>query len=153
VLIEDELSRNLVNLLDSSVHHRAQLDYYTEYLENHSEMTEENYAEVFRHFYSKGVFRPAMITQTGWDIAKYTGITSKMDVKTLRTLNDMFTKHEMYQLLWSQGMTAHALAGVISGKKKTQVLATVDTINEALRRESLLVSATEKCLTYVRTLN
>ncbi len=150
VLIEDELTTNLENLRDSLGHHESQLEFYFEYTNSHDVLTEEDYEVVSKYFFSQGVFRPALITQTGWDIAKYTGITGRLDIATLRTLNELYTKHELYKDNWKQGLTAHSLTSVFSDERGRQVIATTDAFNQTIWLERMLVTETEHSLTYLR---
>jgi len=131
LLIEKELQANLVMLEDSKTHHKSHLDFYKEYQEPEGGMTDADYQAIFLHIFRRGVFRPAQVTQTGWDIARYTDSISWLDFETLQHLNDVFTLQSGYKDYWSRGLLGFTLADVLNDSKEVKIRSTMGTLNQA----------------------
>lgn len=105
-----EIHENLVLLQDSHQHHTEQLQVIHDRIVEKQKPTEEDYIAVYRELYRKGIFKPALLTNTNWEIAKLTNLISYMDMEDLRSFTRVFALQDMHQSQWDQNAQAQIFA-------------------------------------------
>ncbi len=94
--IYDELAINLEKLRTSHRHHEAQLTEFQRVTSGKSDMSPDQVSLLEVKIYGEGIYRPALLTKTNWDIAKFINIAPAMAVGELQAFGAVFEIQDRY---------------------------------------------------------
>lgn len=138
-----ELQENLSRLRESHAHHSSQLQIIRDSVDGRPNLTAEDYVNVHRELYRRGVFKPALLTDTNWEIAKLTDLISYMDMEDLQAFTRIFALQQMHKDQWEQNSQAQVFADTLEDPRKL-VEFYANTLNETWWAEKTLLEALEK---------
>ncbi len=138
-----ELQENLSRLQESHAHHSSQLQLIQNSINDRPNLTTEDYDNVHRELYRRGVFKPALLTDTNWEIAKLTDLISYMDMEDLQAFTRIFALQQMHKDQWEQNSQAQVFADTLEDPRKL-VEFYANTLNETWWAEKTLLEAFEK---------
>lgn len=140
-----ELGENLTRLQASHEHHTSQLQLIQDRAAERDDLTEADYMDIHRALYRKGVFKPALLTDTNWEIAKLTDLISYMEMEDLRAFTQIFALQRMHAEQWEQNSRAQVFADAQDDPKRL-VEFYANTLNETWWAEKTLLDALEQLL-------
>lgn len=140
-----ELEESLAQLQASHQHHQDHLNLIRSATQGDASLSSEEYLDIYRTMYRKGIMRPALLTDTNWEIAKFTDLISYMDMDKLQSFTKVYRIFEVYNEQWRQNADAQLVAGASDDPRQL-----VDTyyqiLNETWWIERNLIEAIEKSL-------
>lgn len=113
-----ELDRNLDRLRVSHAFHSKHLDYIRAETRDRDALTDDDYRRIYREMYRQGILRPALLTDSNWEIAKLTDLISYIDLEELSALSNVFALFEAHEYRWRQNGDAQTLANLEDDPRK-----------------------------------
>ncbi|MDG1752105.1 MAG: hypothetical protein P8I03_10655 [Thalassotalea sp.] len=126
--IVSELQENLSRLVKSHEHHTAQLKLIIDFKNDHDALNEEAYKKLNQKLFSKGVYQPAEIFFTYWEILTDKGLISEISNTHLSAIKPAYKSIEHYQKNWESIANSQIMISLLTKSEQERLEITNQTI-------------------------
>ncbi|WP_206485912.1 hypothetical protein [Thalassotalea sp. G2M2-11] len=145
-----ELEEDLIKLEQAHLHHSSQLSVITQQRQLKTNFSEADYQSLNEQLYRKGVYQPADLDFTYWEILMDKGLIAELSNEQLRLIKPAYKVMKRYQTTW-QTIAANAVNMPIFNASEQDKLETTDkSISQIWWAEKLAI---KKIQTALKTLN
>lgn len=143
VKIELELTENLARVKKSHQHHSNQIDLIKSKTSESSELTEDDYKNIHRALFSKGIFNPATIYFTNWEIAVEKGVIAKLPESQLQKYKSAYSRMTQYIDEWKSITDNQVLVALLAKTELERLQLTFGALTEVWWKEHNIIMQME----------
>ncbi|WP_448567593.1 hypothetical protein [Thalassotalea ganghwensis] len=135
-----ELEENKLSLENSYQHHTKQLDIIKQSTKSQEKLTEQNYKDIYQQLFKHGVFRPAQLYFTYWEIMRDKGLLAELSNQQLSKVKPAYYAMRLYQNTW-QTISNNMLNVALLDSEQKKIVMISNSLRELWWRENFAIQS------------
>ena len=140
-----ELEENKQSLEKAHQHHTKQLEIIAQATKSQEPLTEQDYKSIYQKLFKRGIFRPAQLYFTYWEIMRDKGLLAELSNQQLSAIKPAYYAMALYQNTWQSISSSTSSVALLDSEEKRIVMTNLS-LGEIWWGEKFAVRSIEEAL-------